>query len=187
MRHPWDFTSHTSRRRNLYVYIYILSSGGWIKIKLKKLPHFHVSDIYIHVVCQFNPTLPLQQQLAQSMFTYETHVDRNTKEQTKAKLTLPIYKHMYDHSSACRRTTYEYFAFFAVVGVQTLSRAERAVPCSAPALRRRASLSTGEVACPTCTVALSRVYSRLCRPINARFTRQSRAQELFWASSVSCF
>ena len=34
-------------------------SGGLGKIKLKLLPHFHVSDT---CVGQFNPTLPLQQQ-----------------------------------------------------------------------------------------------------------------------------
>ena len=39
------------------------SSGGWVKIKLK-LSHFHLRTSEIHVGCQFNPTLPLQQQLA---------------------------------------------------------------------------------------------------------------------------
>ena len=34
--------------------------GDGVKIKLK-LPHLHVSDI-VHVVYQFKPTLPLQQQ-----------------------------------------------------------------------------------------------------------------------------
>ena len=41
-------------------FCFLFSSGGWVKIWVK-LPHFHVSDT-CRAVCQFNPTLPLQQQ-----------------------------------------------------------------------------------------------------------------------------
>ena len=43
----------------LEVFYFILTSGGWVKIKLK-LPHFHVSDTCVPIY----PKLPLQQQLA---------------------------------------------------------------------------------------------------------------------------
>ena len=47
-----------------------LSSGGWVKTKLK-LPHFHVSKY----MCQFNPTLPLQQELALCCCRAREHVE----------------------------------------------------------------------------------------------------------------
>jgi len=51
--------------------IFFLTSGGWVKIKLN-LPHF---TYQIHVVCQFNPTLPLQQQLSPGRVSMSTRPD----------------------------------------------------------------------------------------------------------------
>ena len=42
--------------------IFILSSGGWVKVK-RKLPHFHVSDTSR---VSIKPNLPLQQHLSDS-------------------------------------------------------------------------------------------------------------------------
>ena len=50
----------------IYIYVNILSSGGWVKINLE-LPHFHVSN-----TCRasIQPKLPLQQQL----YIYYVHI-----------------------------------------------------------------------------------------------------------------
>ena len=42
-----------------FLFFFFQSSSGWIKEGLSS----HTSTYQIHVMCQFNPTLPLQQQL----------------------------------------------------------------------------------------------------------------------------
>ena len=53
--------SFIKRTNTFFFFLFFKSSGGWVKIKLLSS---HASTYEILVVCQFNPTLPLQQQLA---------------------------------------------------------------------------------------------------------------------------
>ena len=53
---PFSLQPGERKQRRFFVF---KSSGGQVKLELQ-LPHLHVSD---YMPCQFNPTLPLQQQL----------------------------------------------------------------------------------------------------------------------------